>query len=417
MPQNPVLVLQDQLFTDTKLDMSTLQENIFQARNDDLDDSDNSGKPNVLESGEADVPPSLPPPLTSHPSSLSQHSPGNQELQYLIHYLQVTRSDEERRQDEEARAELQAYRLQMENQQQLDDQCFMQLLSPPPPQVQQTVTPEQEASSANQLLPIPPVATMSSCPHALITAPFMDKPPIPIPPQLQSDVTIQLFRQWCRRFYSVLIGLHNLPQPTSSHTYMCFAGRNTLWDIAQPKAAPALIVGTRVIDTKRPSAQPVTLNVPLATNRATSSGATRRARRGSSGRAPKPVNVTLSYGSKLKIADAACTAADITVIGTWTPWESPVCTANVYFGDVVPTDTQTYFLHHFRNVFVSKTLKQDSAQPWLIDIKIQIVKCERLLARRPPRPSPPSASLPRLSTRYVPADFVLGLWSPDEVPA
>nr|XP_027234934.1 uncharacterized protein LOC113826256 isoform X1 [Penaeus vannamei] len=68
---------------------------------------------------------------------------------------------------------------------------------PPPPQVQQTVTPEQEASSANQLLPIPPVATMSSCPHALITAPFMDKPPIPIPPQLQSDVTIQLFRQWC----------------------------------------------------------------------------------------------------------------------------------------------------------------------------------------------------------------------------
>nr|XP_027234940.1 uncharacterized protein LOC113826256 isoform X2 [Penaeus vannamei] len=42
MPQNPVLVLQDQLFTDTKLDMSTLQENIFQARNDDLDDSDNS---------------------------------------------------------------------------------------------------------------------------------------------------------------------------------------------------------------------------------------------------------------------------------------------------------------------------------------------------------------------------------------
>lgn len=90
---------------------------------------------------------------------------------------------------------------------------------PPPPQVQQTVTPEQEASSANQLLPIPPVATMSSCPHALITAPFMDKPPIPIPPQLQSDVTIQLFRQWCRKFYSVLIGLHNLP-PAPQLTYL-----------------------------------------------------------------------------------------------------------------------------------------------------------------------------------------------------
>lgn len=65
MPQNPVLVLQDQLFTDTKLDMSTLQENIFQARNDDLDDSDNSGKPNVLESGEAGIP--LFPP-TSYPT-------------------------------------------------------------------------------------------------------------------------------------------------------------------------------------------------------------------------------------------------------------------------------------------------------------------------------------------------------------
>lgn len=127
MPQNPVLVLQDQLFTDTKLDMSTLQENIFQARNDDLDDSDNSGKPNVLESGEADVPPFLPPPFTSYPSSPTQHSHGNQELQYLIDYPQVTRiSNEERqRQDEEARRA----ELQMKQQRQIEDQHFMQLLS------------------------------------------------------------------------------------------------------------------------------------------------------------------------------------------------------------------------------------------------------------------------------------------------
>ncbi|XP_069978514.1 uncharacterized protein [Penaeus vannamei] len=217
----------DQLVKDTKLDMATPQEDHFQAGNDDLGDgSDDSGEPNVLERGEADVPPSLPPPLTPHPSSPSQHSPGNQELQYLIHYLQVTRiSDEERRrQDEEARrVELQEYRLQMEQQRQLNDERFMQLLSmiaPKPLQVQQT-SPEQQAPAAHQLSPVPPFATTSGSPHAPITAPVMGKPMIPSPPQLQSDVTYQLFRQWRRKFedYSVLMGLHSLP-PATQHIYL-----------------------------------------------------------------------------------------------------------------------------------------------------------------------------------------------------
>ncbi|XP_069994141.1 uncharacterized protein [Penaeus vannamei] len=206
--------------------MATPQEDHFQAGNDDLGDgSDDSGEPNVLERGEADVPPSLPPPLTPHPSSPSQHSPGNQELQYLIHYLQVTRiSDEERRrQDEEARrAELQEFCLQMEQQRQLNDERFVQLLSmiaPKPLQVQQT-SPEQQAPAAHQLSPVPPVATTSGSPHAPITAPVMGKPMIPSPPQLQSDVTYQLFRQWRRKFedYSVLMGLHSLP-PATQHIY------------------------------------------------------------------------------------------------------------------------------------------------------------------------------------------------------
>nr|XP_027211978.1 uncharacterized protein LOC113805212 [Penaeus vannamei] len=298
---------------------------------------------NVLDSGEADVPPSLPPPLTPNPSSLTQHSQSNQELQYLIHYLQVTRiSDEERRrQDEQARrVELQEYCLQMEQQRQLNDECFMQLLSiqsnqelqylihylqitrisdeerrrqdeqarraelqeyclqmeqqrqlndeclmqllsiqnnqelqylihylqitrisdeerrrqdeqarraelqeyclqmeqqrqlnderfmqllsmiaPKPLQVQQT-SPEQQAP-AHQLSPVPPVATTSGSPHAPITALVMGKPMIPSPPQLQSDVTYQLFRQWRRKFedYSVLMGLHSLP-PATQHIYL-----------------------------------------------------------------------------------------------------------------------------------------------------------------------------------------------------
>ncbi|XP_069986299.1 uncharacterized protein [Penaeus vannamei] len=159
--------------------MATPPEDHFQAGNEDLGDgSDDSGEPNVLESGEADVPPSLPPPLTPHPPSPSQHSPANQELQYLIHYLQVTRiSDEERRrQDEEARrVELQEYRLQMEQQRQLENQRFMQLLSmiaPKPLKVQQT-SPEQQAPAAHQLSPVSPVATTSGSPHAPITAPVM----------------------------------------------------------------------------------------------------------------------------------------------------------------------------------------------------------------------------------------------------
>ncbi|ROT64570.1 hypothetical protein C7M84_017476 [Penaeus vannamei] len=181
-----------QLVKDTKLDMATPQEDHFQAGNDDLGDgSDDSGEPNVLESGEADVPPSLPPPLTPHPSSPSQHSP--------------------------------EYRLQMEQQRQLNDERFMQLLSmiaPKPLQVQQT-SPEQQAPAAHQLSPVPPVATTSGSPHAPITAPVMGKPMIPSPPQLQSDVTYQLFRQWRRKFedYSVLMGLHSLP-PATQHIYL-----------------------------------------------------------------------------------------------------------------------------------------------------------------------------------------------------
>ncbi|ROT64572.1 hypothetical protein C7M84_017478 [Penaeus vannamei] len=161
-------------------------EDHFQAGNDDLGDgSDDSGEPNVLESGEADVPPSLPPPLTPHPSSPSQHSPGNQELQYLIHYLQL-----------------------------------LSMIAPKPLQVQQT-SPEQQAPAAHQLSPVPPVATTSGSPHAPITAPVMGKPMIPSPPQLQSDVTYQLFRQWRRKFedYSVLMGLHSLP-PATQHIYL-----------------------------------------------------------------------------------------------------------------------------------------------------------------------------------------------------
>ncbi|ROT64584.1 hypothetical protein C7M84_017473 [Penaeus vannamei] len=147
--------------------MATPQEDHFQAGNDDLGDgSDDSGEPNVLESGEADVPPSLPPPLTPHPSSPSQHSPGNQELQYLIHYLQL-----------------------------------LSMIAPKPLQVQQT-SPEQQAPAAHQLSPVPPVATTSGS-------------------QLQSDVTYQLFRQWRRKFedYSVLMGLHSLP-PATQHIYL-----------------------------------------------------------------------------------------------------------------------------------------------------------------------------------------------------
>ncbi|ROT78807.1 hypothetical protein C7M84_002466 [Penaeus vannamei] len=65
--------------------MATPQEDHFQAGNDDLGDgSDDSGEPNVLESGEADVPPSLPPPLTPHPSSPSQHSPAQNSKHQLL---------------------------------------------------------------------------------------------------------------------------------------------------------------------------------------------------------------------------------------------------------------------------------------------------------------------------------------------
>ncbi|ROT75496.1 hypothetical protein C7M84_005966 [Penaeus vannamei] len=155
--------------------MATPQEDHFQARNDDLGDgSDDSGEPNVLESGEADVP-SLPPPLTPHPSSPSQHSPGNQELQYLLHYLQL-----------------------------------LSMIAPKPLQVQQT-SPDQQAPAAHQLSPVPPVATTSGSPHAPITVPVM----------ATVDVTYQMFHQWRRKFedYSVLMGLHSLP-PATQHIYL-----------------------------------------------------------------------------------------------------------------------------------------------------------------------------------------------------
>lgn len=83
-------------------------------------------------------------------------------------------SDKEKlRQDEARRAELQVYCFQMEEQRQLNDDYFMQLLSMIAPklhQVQQTVTPERQASAARQFSTVPPVATTFSCPHGPITA-------------------------------------------------------------------------------------------------------------------------------------------------------------------------------------------------------------------------------------------------------
>ncbi|ROT64575.1 hypothetical protein C7M84_017481 [Penaeus vannamei] len=97
---------------------------------------------------------------------------------------------------------------------------LLSMIAPKPLQVQQT-SPEQQAPAAHQLSPVPPVATTSGSPHAPITAPVMGKPMIPSPPQLQSDVTYQLFRQWRRKFedYSVLMGLHSLP-PATQHIYL-----------------------------------------------------------------------------------------------------------------------------------------------------------------------------------------------------
>ncbi|ROT76681.1 hypothetical protein C7M84_004715 [Penaeus vannamei] len=90
---------------------------------------------------------------------------------------------------------------------------LLSMIAPKPLQVQQT-SPEQQAPAAHQLSPVPPVATTSGSPHAPITM-------IPSPPQLQSDVTYQLFRQWRRKFedYSVLMGLHSLP-PATQHIYL-----------------------------------------------------------------------------------------------------------------------------------------------------------------------------------------------------
>lgn len=224
----------------------------FQATSGECDDlrseSGDGGEPNVLESGETDVPPSLPPPLTPQLPDPHQHSPGNHELQYLIHYLQVTHmSDEQKRQeDEEARrAELQAFRLQMQQQRDLDNQRFMHLLSlvvpqpstattspqqtqqpsqiapqpgPQPAHAQHIFTPGQEVPAAPQLLP-----PTSSRPSPLSTpaAPFTSKPTIASPPQLQADVTYQLFRQWRRMFedYAALMGLYSLP-PATQHIYL-----------------------------------------------------------------------------------------------------------------------------------------------------------------------------------------------------
>lgn len=95
----------------------------------------------------------------------------------------------------------------MEQQGQLNDERFLQLLSmtsPKPLQVQQTITLEQQEPAAHQLSPVPSVFNTSSKPHAPITAPVIGRSPLPSPLQLQTEVTHQLFHQWRRKFEEYL---------------------------------------------------------------------------------------------------------------------------------------------------------------------------------------------------------------------